>query len=318
MSVPAAWKERLGLPVIAAPMFLASCADLTVECCRSGVIGTAPALNQRDNEGYAAYLTAVENRLGRIAGETGKPCAPHGVNLSLRRGNPRLEADLVTTALHKVPLVITSLGISRDVVDRIHQYGGLIFHDVVNLRYAEKAAQAGVDGLIAVAAGAGGHGGALSPFAFAAELKTWFSGTIVLAGGIVNGRQVAAALLMGADMVSMGTRFIATEESAVPVAQKQMLLQAHAADIIYTPYMTGVPANFLIPSLKAWGLDPDALASADIDAQTRTVRHGERTGKIWRDIWSAGQGVGTITDVLPAAELCRRLACDFSQAMSPS
>ncbi len=305
------------MPIIAAPMFLASCADLTVECCRSGVIGTAPALNQRDNAGYAAYLTEIDNRLSRIAAETGTICAPHGVNLSLRRGNPRLEADLATTIAHKVPLVITSLGISRDVVDRIHQYGGLIFHDVVNLRFAEKAAQAGVDGLIAVAAGAGGHGGALSPFAFIAELKDGFTGTIVLAGGIGNGRQVAAAKLMGADMVSMGTRFIATAESNVPAAHKEMLLSARAADIIYTPHMTGVPANFLIPSLKSWGLDPDALGSASIDASSRTVQHGERTGKIWRDIWSAGQGVGTIADIPSAAELCHRLAADFAQAMQP-
>ena len=318
MSIPAAWEGRLGVPVIAAPMFLASCADLTVACCRSAVIGTAPALNQRDNEGYAAYLTEVEDRLARITMETGIICAPHGVNLSLRRGNPRLEADLITTVAHKVPLVITSLGISRDVVDRIHQYGGLIFHDVVNLRFAEKAAQAGVDGLIAVAAGAGGHGGALSPFAFAAELKAWFTGTIVLAGSIVNGRQVAAAMLMGADMVSIGTRFIATEESNVPAAYKETLLNASAADIIYTPHMTGVPANFLLSSLRSWGLDPDALGSARIDAKTRTVQHGEQTGKVWRDIWSAGQGVGTIADVPSAAELCRRLASDFAQAVKPA
>ncbi len=314
MTLPAAWGGRLALPVIAAPMFLASDADLTVSCCGAGVIGTAPALNQRDNAGYAAYLRDVAARLRRIEGETGRVCAPHGVNLSLRRGNPRLEEDLLTTAAEKVPLVITSLGISRDVVDRIHDYGGLVFHDVINLRFAEKAAQAGVDGIIAVAAGAGGHGGALSPFAFVAELRGWFSGAIVLAGGITNGRQIAAARLLGADMVSIGTRFLATKESKAAAAYKAMILQARAADILYTPHLTGVPANFLIPSLAEWGLDPNDLGNAAIDAKTRTVRRGAREGKVWRDVWSAGQGVGAISDIPAAADLCRRLAAEYAQA----
>jgi nitronate monooxygenase len=292
-------------------MFLVSNATLTVECCRCGVIGTAPALNQRDNAGYEDYLHEVEERLKRIEG-AGQICAPHGVNLSLRKGNPRLEEDLVSTVAHRVPLVITSLGISRDVVERIHGYGGVVFHDVVNLRFAEKAVTAGVDGLIAVAAGAGGHAGALNPFAFMAELRGWYDGFVVLAGGIINGRQIAAAELMGADMVSMGTRFIATRESTAPEAHKRMIVNGRAQDIIYTPYMTGVPASFLIPSLDDWGLDPNNLANAAIDAKTRVVRQGERVGKVWRDVWSAGQVVGAIRDIPEAADLCRDLAREYA------
>ncbi len=311
MRVPPAWEGRLSAPAIAAPMFLVSNKVLTVECCRAGVIGTAPALNQRDNAGYEAYLNTVEDQLRRIEA-VGQVCAPHGVNLSLRKGNPRLEEDLLSTVAHKVPLVITSLGISADVVTRIHDYGGLVFHDVVNLRFAEKAVAAGVDGLIAVAAGAGGHAGALNPFAFLAELRCWYDGIVVLAGGIVNGKQIVAAELMGADMVSMGTRFIATQESTAPQAHKQMILNARAKDIIYTPYMTGVPASFLVPSLDEWGLDPENLATAAIDAKTRMVRHGTREGKVWRDIWSAGQVVGAIHDIPMAADLCRDLARDYA------
>jgi len=292
-------------------MFLVSNAMLTVECCRAGVIGTAPALNQRDNAAYEAYLNAVENQLQRLE-EIGEVCAPHGVNLSLRKGNLRLEEDLVSTVAHEVPLVITSLGISRDVVDRIHAYGGMVFHDVVNLRFAEKAVAAGVDGLIAVAAGAGGHAGALNPFAFLAELRCWYDGIAVLAGGIVNGRQIAAAELMGADMVSMGTRFIATQESTAPYAHKQMILDSHAKDIVYTPHMTGVPASFLVPSLNEWGLDPETLSVGAIDVKTRLVRHGTREGKVWRDIWSAGQAVGAIHDIPKVADLCRNLVLDYA------
>jgi nitronate monooxygenase len=314
MSMPEAWRETLAIPTIAAPMFLASNAALTLACCESGVIGTCPALNFRDNAAYEHYLREVETRLSAMRGQ-GKPGAPHGVNLSLRKGNPRLEEDLRTTIARKVPLVITSLGLSRDVVDRVHAYGGVIFHDVTNLKFAEKAAAAGADGLIAVAAGAGGHGGALNPFAFVEELRGWFSGTLVLAGGITNGRQIAAARLLGADMVSIGTRFLATIESGVPNPYKAMVCASRAQDIIYTPHLTGVHANFLRPSLEQWGLDPNALATAAIDPATRTIRHGEREGKVWRDVWSAGHGTGAITDIPSAATLCARLAREYAEAV---
>jgi nitronate monooxygenase len=315
MAMPAGWAETLAVPAIAAPMFLASNAALTLACCAGGVIGTCPALNFRDNAGFEDYLHQVETRLAALR-ERGKTCAPHGVNLSLRKGNPRLDDDLRSTIAHRTPLVITSLGLSRDVVERVHAYGGLVFHDVINLKFAEKAAAAGADGLIAVAAGAGGHGGALNPFAFLEELRGWFTGTLVLAGGITNGRQIAAARLMGADMVSVGTRFLATAESGVPDAYKAMVCASHAHDILYTPHLTGVHASFLRPSLAAWGLDADNLAAAAIDSATRTVRQGEREGKVWRDVWSAGQGVGAINDVPTAAALCARLAGEYAQAQT--
>jgi len=312
MVMPAGWAETLAVPAIAAPMFLASNAALTLACCEGGVIGTCPALNFRDNERFEQYLREVETRLEAMRHE-GKKCAPHGVNLSLRKGNPRLEEDLRSTIARKTPLVITSLGLSRDLVERVHDYGGLVFHDVINLRFAEKAAAAGADGLIAVAAGAGGHGGALNPFAFLEELRGWFTGTLVLAGGITNGRQIAAARLMGADMVSIGTRFLATAESGVPDAYKAMVCASRAQDIIYTPHLTGVHANFLRPSLAEWGLDAENLAAAAIDSATRTVRQGDRSGKVWRDVWSAGQGAGAINDVPGAAALCARLAREYAE-----
>jgi len=315
MGIPAGWHDKLAVPAIAAPMFLASNAALTLACCEAGVIGTCPALNLRDNPAFEQYLHQVETRL-HLLREMGKTCAPHGVNLSLRKGNPRLEDDLRSTIAHKIPLVITSLGLSRDVVARVHDYGGLVFHDVINTRFAEKAAAAGADGLIAVAAGAGGHGGILNPFAFLEELRGWFTGTLVLAGGITNGRQIAAARLLGADMVSIGTRFLATAESGAPDAYKAMVSASHAEDIIYTPHLTGVPANFLRPSLAQWGLDADNLAAAAIDPGRRTVRHGAREGKVWRDVWSAGQGAGGIHDIPTAAALCARLTRDYEQAQA--
>ncbi len=314
MAIPAGWAGRLAVPAIAAPMFMVSTPDLTVECCRSGVVGSFPALNQRDNAGYAAWLGEIGDRLARLAGETGSDPAPFGVNLSMRRGNPRLEEDLVTTIAARVPLVITSLGVSAEVVSRVHDYGGIVFHDIVNQRHAEKAAAAGVDGLILVTAGAGGHAGRLNPFAFVAEVRRWFDRTLILAGGIVDGRQIAAAQLLGADMVSMGTRFIATREGAAPDAYKAMILAATAEDIVYTAAMTGVGASFLKASVRDWGIDPDDLATAAIDPATRTVRHGDREGKVWRDIWSAGQAAGAIDDVPGAADLCRRLAAEWRGA----
>ena len=313
MAMPDGWSETLAAPAIAAPMFLASNAALTLACCEGGVIGTCPALNFRDNAGFEQYLLEVEARLAALRRD-GKRCAPHGVNLSLRKGNPRLNEDLRSTIAHQTPLVITSLGLSREIVERVHAYGGLLFHDVVNLKFAEKAATAGADGLIAVAAGAGGHGGALNPFAFLEELRGWFNGTLVLAGGITNGRQIAAARLMGADMVSIGTRFLATAESGVPDAYKAMVCASRAEDVIYTPHLTGVHANFLRPSLAAWGLDAGSLGTAAIDIATRTVRHGDLAGKVWRDVWSAGHGVGAIKDIPPAAILCTQLAREYDEA----
>lgn len=302
MPLPASLTGRLRLPVIASPMFLVSGPDLVIETCKAGMVGTFPALNQRSSEGYAAWLDEIEGRLAGVP-----DAAPFGVNLIVHRTNPRLEQDLAITAQHKVPLVITSLGAVPDIVKAVHGYGGAVFHDVISLRHAQKAAEAGVDGIIAVAAGAGGHAGTLSPFALVAEIRRFFSGTIVLAGAISNGAQIAAAQLMGADLAYLGTRFIATTESLADPAYKAMLLRTSAADILYTPAISGVNANFMRESIQAAGLDPDNLTS-----------HGKldmaSEAKVWKTIWSAGQGVGSIEDVPSVAELGARLASEYAQA----
>lgn len=304
MPLPAAFAGRLRVPVIAAPMFLISGPDLVVSCCRSGVIGSFPALNQRTTAGFADWLDEIVRRLDGI-----DDAAPFGVNLVVHRSNPRLEADLAVVIERKVPLVITSLGLNRDLIKAVHGYGGLVFHDVINLAFAAKAADAGVDGLIAVSAGAGGHAGPLNPFAALADIRRIFDGTLVLGGALSTGAQVAAARMAGADMTYLGTRFMATQESMAPPALRSMLLDASAADIVYTPAISGVHGNFLRPSIVAAGRDPDDLS------KPASYDFGTTEAKAWRDIWAAGQGVGTIRDVPAAADLCRRLADEYEEAL---
>lgn len=303
MPIPVPWSGRLRAPIVAAPMFLISGPDLVVETCRAGVVGTFPALNQRTSEGYAAWLDEIEQRLSPDS-------APFGVNLVVHRSNPRLERDIAITVEHKVPLVITSLGLNRDLIAEIHAYGGLVFHDVTNLKFAEKAAAAGVDGLIAVTYGAGGHAGLISPFAALSEIRSIFDGTLLLGGAMSTGSQVAAARMMGADMAYVGTRFMATAESMAVPRQKQMLLDGKAADIVYTPAVSGIPGNFLRASLAAAGRDPDDLTPpAEYD-------FGTTEAKAWRDLWAAGQGIGTIDDLPPVGELVRRMAAEYHAAAS--
>lgn len=300
MPIPAAF-AALRLPAIAAPMFLTSGPDLVVETCNSGVVGTFPALNQRRTQGFVDWLDEIVGRL-----QPGS--APYGVNLIVHKSNPRLQADLEQVVAHRVPLVITSLGAVREVVQAVQAYGGLVFHDVIGRRHAEKATEAGVDGIIAVAGGAGGHAGTLNPFALVAEIRQVFAGTVVLGGAINTGAQVAAARLMGANMAYMGTRFLATREALVPDAQKQMVLETQAADILYTPAISGVAANFMRPSIRAAGLDPEHLpAHGGLDML------GE--AKAWSQVWSAGQGVGGIADLPTASALCARLADEYRAAM---
>lgn len=310
MAVPSAFAGRLAAPVVAAPMFLISGPDLVVETCRGGVVGTFPALNQRTSEGYAAWLDEIAERLAAASAKDGIEPAPFGVNLVVHRSNPRLSADLEITLSKRVPLVVTSLGLDRDLVGAVHAYGGLVFHDVTNLKHAEKAAAAGVDGLIAVAYGAGGHAGLISPFAALSEIRRVFSGTLLLGGAISNGAQVAAARLMGADMAYVGTRFMATRESLAVEHLKAMLLAANAADIVYTPAISGVPGNFLRPSIIAAGRDPDDL--------TPPARYdfGTTDAKAWKDIWAAGQGVGGIDEILSARDLCARLAQEYDESLA--
>lgn len=301
MAVPPIWKDRLRMPVISAPMFLISGPDLVVEASNGGVIGSFPALNQRSSEGYRAWLDEIAGRLAPGA-------APFGVNLVVHRSNPRLETDLAITIDKKVPLVITSLGLNRDLISAVQAYGGRVFHDVTNLKFAAKAAEAGVDGLIAVTYGAGGHAGLISPFAALHEIRRIFDGTLVLGGAISTGRQVAAARLMGADMVYMGTRFMATAESMAVERQRQMLLDAKAADIVYTPAVSGIPGNFLRASLAACGRDPDDLTPPD------KLDFGTTDPKAWRDLWAAGQGVGAIDDLPRVATLIDRLDGEYRTA----
>ena len=299
MAIPASLKKGLKLPVIAAPMFLVSGPDLVVEACNAGVIGTFPSLNQRTTEGYRDWIHNIKGRLAPDA-------AAFGVNHIVHPTNPRLMADMMVTVEEKVPLVITSLGAVRDVVDAVHGYGGVVFHDIANIRHARKAAQAGVDGLILVANGAGGHAGVVNPFALVEEVRSFFDGTIILSGCLSTGSDVAAALMMGADFAYMGTRFIATTESGAQGEYKQMIVDAGASDITYTPAVSGIPANFLTPSLVANGIDPKSLPEHKLDM-------GEEA-KAWKTVWSAGQGAGAVRDILPTAQLVARLADEFSHA----
>jgi nitronate monooxygenase len=311
MSIPEKFEGRLRLPAIAAPMFLVSGPELVTEACKAGIVGAFPALNQRTSEGYADWLKEIRDTLAaHDAAGPERPAAPFGVNLIVHHSNPRLEADLKLTVEHKVPLVITSLGAVSDLVDAVHSYGGLVFHDVTNMRHAEKAISAGVDGLIPVCAGAGGHAGTLSPFALVSEIRSIFNGTIVLSGCISTGAHIAAALAMGADMAYLGTRFINTDESRADAAYKKMIAEASAKDIIYTPEISGVPANFLRPSIEAAGLDPDNLRpKTDIDFGKELDE-----AKAWKNIWSAGQGVGSISDSPSVAELVCRLHREYQDA----
>ncbi len=310
MPLPKQLEGRLAAPIVAAPMFLVSGPDLVVETCRGGLLGTFPTLNQRTTEGYGNWLSEIAQRLDAAATTDGRQPAPYGVNLVVHKTNSRLQADLAVTVQHKVPLVITSLGAVREVVDAIHSYGGLVFHDVINIKHARKAAEAGVDGLIGVAAGAGGHAGLMSPFALVSEIRSFFDRTIILSGVMSHGNQVAAAKLMGADLAYLGTRFIATHESLAAQGFKEMITQTTASDIVYTPAISGVAGNFLRPSMIAAGRDPDNLA---VDANSALHLEGE--AKVWKDIWSAGQGVGTIRDIPSTAELCERLVAEYRQSL---
>lgn len=294
-------RERQRLPVIAAPMFLVSGPELVVAQCKAGVVGTMPSLNVRD----AADLEAV---LTRIGDALGKGDAPFGVNLIAHASNPRLAHDLEVCVRRRVPLVITSLGPSAEIVAKVHAYGGLVFHDVVNARHARKAAAAGVDGIVAVAAGAGGHAGTASPFALCREIRSFWDGALALAGAITTGADIVAAQCMGADLAYVGTRFIATREADAAPEYKAMLLASGIEDVIYTPYFSGVRGNYLKASIVAAGLDPTEVARAHERPLAVT---GDGLKKAWKDIWSAGHGVGGISDLPSVAALVDRLDAEF-------
>ena len=307
--------KNLSLPVIAAPMFLISGPKLVIECCKNGIVGTFPALNQRSSEGFEKWIVEIKTALKTFEEEAGSKAAPFGVNLIVHQTNPRLQADLAICIKHQVPIIITSLGAVPKLVGAVHNYGGMVFHDVIKKRHAEKAAEAGVDGLILVSAGAGGHAGTLNPMPFIAEIKQFFKKTILLSGCISNGRDVASALQMGADLAYMGTRFINTKESKATEEYRNMIIDSGASDIVYTAAISGVSANFLRPSLEAMGINEEMLK------QTKKIDFGneltamEKEVKAWSTIWSAGQGVTNISDNPSVGALVDVMIKEFKTAI---
>ncbi|MDC3276052.1 nitronate monooxygenase family protein [Flavobacteriaceae bacterium] len=309
------FENELKLPAVAAPMFLISGPQLVIECCKNGIVGTFPALNHRTTEGFEGWVVEIKEALDIFEKETGNKAAPFGVNLIVHPTNPRVQPDLEICIKHKVPIIITSLGAVSDLVSAVHSYGGLVYHDVIKKRHAEKAAEAGVDGLILVAAGAGGHAGALSPLALVNEIKSIFKKTILLSGCISTGRDIASALQMGADLAYMGTRFINVKESMADPEYQKMIINSKAEDIVYTAAVSGVNANFLRPSLEAMGI------TEELWNQTKKIDFGSELdaakaeAQAWKTIWSAGQGVTSIADVKPTKVLIEQLKSEFKSAL---
>jgi len=310
MPIPVQFADRLALPLIGAPMFIASYPELVIAQCQAGVIGSFPSLNARSTAILDEWLARMTEA---TAPQAGQKIAPFGMNLILHRSNTRREEDLALAARHQVPLVITSVGKPDAVCETVHGYGGLVFHDVISVEHARKALDCGVDGLILVCAGAGGHAGTLSPFALLSEVREFFDGPVALSGSLSNGAQVRAAEVMGADFGYMGTRFIATREANAPEEQKQMMLAATGADIVYTPFFTGIRGNYLKASVERAGLDPAQL-DASVSAPTDVFDPKDQSAKAWKDVWSAGHGVGTIHDVPTVAQLVGRLRQEYAAA----
>ncbi|MGB1837393.1 MAG: NAD(P)H-dependent flavin oxidoreductase [Marinobacter adhaerens] len=315
MPLPASLKDSLSLPLVAAPMFLISGPELALACCKQGIVGSFPALNQRTNEGFEEWLIQMNEELAayRSANPEAKT-APYAVNLIVHRTNPRWQADLELCVKHKVPIIITSLGAASQVVEAVHSYGGVVFHDVTNQKHARKAAEAGVDGIIAVAAGAGGHAGTINPFVLVHEIREVFDGTILLAGGLSHGEDLLAAQALGADLAYLGTRFINTFESQADEAYRNMIIEAVSGDIIHTPAVSGVPASFMRQSLEAAGFPMDKLNQAGEINYGEKLKPIDDEAKAWKTVWSAGQGVSQIHDVLTVPELVSRLTEEYRNA----
>ncbi len=312
MALPPLLQGRLSLPVIGAPMFLVSGPELVIAQCTSGIVGSIPSLNARPPELLDVWLKRIAAACDAYAAvHPGARVAPYGVNLVVNRANPRLAQDLEVVVANRVPVVITSLSAPDEIVPRVHAYGGIVLHDVVSTRHARRALKAGVDGLILVCAGAGGHGGTLSPFALVSEVRAFYDGLLVLSGAMATGRGVLAAQAMGADLAYIGTRFIATAESGADDAYKSMIVGATAADIVYTPLFSGVHGNYLKPSIAAAGLDPDNLPVPEPGA---AYRGRDDRPAAWKTIRGAGQGVGAIDAVEPVADVVARLRAEYDAA----
>ena len=311
----ASFIKELSIPAIAAPMFLISGPKLVIECCKNGIVGTFPALNQRTSEGFEQWLIEIKTELENFEKETGTKHAPFGVNLIVHQSNPRVQADLMLCVKHQVPIIITSLGAVPQLVEAVHSYGGLVFHDVIKRRHAEKASEAGVDGLILVAAGAGGHAGTINPMPLVAEIKSFFKKTVILSGCISNGRDIASAMQMGADAAYMGTRFINTKESKAPKEYRDMIISSGANDVVYTAAISGVAANFLRPSMEAMGITEEMLSQEKKIDFGKELTPSESEAKAWATIWSAGQGVTNIHDSPSVAELVASMKEEFRDAI---
>ena len=311
MSLPSSLTESLRIPVVGAPMFIVSGPDLVIAQCKAGIIGAFPALNARPKELLDEWLTQIRSELAAAKAEHPEhPIAPFAVNQIVHQSNDRLLHDMELCVKHRVPIVITSLRPPAQVVEAVHSYGGLVFHDVINVRHAKKAIEQGVDGIIAVCAGAGGHAGTLSPFALVKEIREFYDGTIILSGSMSRGNDVLAAQAIGADLAYIGTRFIATAEANAPDSYKHMIVDSSAKDIVYTSLFTGVHGSYLRGSIEKAGMDPDNLPEGDKSSMD-FGSGGAAEAKAWRDIWGAGQGVGTIHDVPPVAVLVDQLAEDY-------
>ncbi len=307
-------KENISMPVIGAPLFLVSGPDLVIAQCKAGIIGSFPALNARPQHVLDEWLTRIKTELAEYKeANPDAKVAPFAVNQICHGSNDRLMADMETCVKHEVPIIITSLRPPSEVVEAAHSYGGLVYHDVISVRHAQKAAEQGVDGLILVCAGAGGHAGTLSPFALLREVKEWFDGTVILSGSIGDGHSVASAIALGADFAYMGTRFIATHEANAEPEYKKMLEESAAADIVYSSLFTGVLGNYLKPSISNAGLDPDNLPDAD-KSSMNFGSGGNTDSKAWKDIWGSGQGIGLIEDSPSVEELVGRLKSEYEQA----
>ncbi|ACM25379.1 dioxygenase protein [Rhizobium rhizogenes K84] len=313
MALPAILTERLRLPVVASPLFIISHPALTLAQCKAGVVGAFPALNARPESQLDEWLAMItEDLAAHDAAHPERPSAPFAVNQIVHTSNKRLEHDLMLCVKYKVPIVISSLGAVPEVNAAVHSYGGVVLHDIINNRHANSAIRKGADGLIAVATGAGGHAGQLSPFALVQEIREWFDGPLLLAGAIANGGAILAAQAMGADMAYIGSPFIATEEARAADAYKQAIVESAAADIVYSNFFTGIHGNYLKPSILAAGMDPDNLPEADpskMDFETATTG-----AKAWKDIWGSGQGIGVVKAVEPVAALVDRLEAEYRQA----
>lgn len=303
--------QNLPLPIIGSPLFIISNPKLVIEQCKAGVVGSMPALNARPAEQLDEWLAEITETLAAYNRDhPDKPAAPFAINQIVHKSNDRLEHDMALCAKYKVPIIITSLGAREDVNAAVHGWGGVVLHDIINNKFAKKAIEKGADGLIAVAAGAGGHAGVKSPFALIQEIREWFDGPLALSGSIASGDAVLAAQAMGADFAYIGSAFIATEEARAAEAYKQMIVASNSDDIVYSNLFTGVHGNYLRGSIEAAGMDPDNLPEGDV----KTMNFGGGSAKAWKDIWGSGQGIGAIREVVPARVLVERLAREYQAA----